>query len=194
MGDDSNRLIVDVSMGTQGRASATFDRDRRYRYRLSRAWAGPQPRVVWCMLNPSHADATLSDRTLDRVIGFSKSWGYGAAEVVNLFAWRSSDPRELKSVADPVGRRNDEAIVDAVLVADEVIVAWGNHGTIANPNTGIPRCQEVMSLFSRRGVSPRALGFTKRGQPRHPLYLPSDSRARGLEDNGQDAARPDQWA
>ena len=61
------------------------------------------PRIVWIMLNPSSATAAEVDPTINRILRFSKRWGHGAAEVVNLFALRATDPNVLKRHFDPVG-------------------------------------------------------------------------------------------
>ncbi len=89
--------LLEAGFGPDGLATATFDRDQKYRYRLSRVWDQSLPRIVWCMLNPSIAGASLSDRTLTRTISFTMSWGGGAVEIVNLFAWRTPYPVDLKS-------------------------------------------------------------------------------------------------
>ncbi len=126
------------------------------------------------MLNPSTATASADDPTIRRVVGFSRAWGFGSAEVVNLFALRAANPRLLVDSTDPVGPANDEAIAAAVSAADEVIAAWGNHGTIENPLTGLPRDEEVLELMAR-GEPWHCLGTTRHRQPRHPLYMPADS-------------------
>jgi hypothetical protein len=167
--------IVEVDVGLDGFAAATFDENHDYRYRLSRVWDDTLPRVVWCMLNPSTASAFRSDPTVSRVISFSRRWGYGAAEVVNLFALRSSFPSKLVLSADPVGSANDAAVSDAVAAADLVIAAWGNHGSLVNPKTGIPRSKEVLDLLDRCEVQVHRLYMTKELQPGHPLYIRSDT-------------------
>jgi hypothetical protein len=155
---------------------ALFDRGRRYRYRLSRTWDETLSGVCWIMLNPSTATASVDDQTIARVIGFSRSWGYGWATVVNLFAYRARDPATLSRVVDPVGPHNDEVIASASTSTSEVILAWGNHGDLVNPVTGQPRCEEVCRLLTSCGVTPRGLALTSRNQPGHPLYLPRSAK------------------
>ena len=140
---------------------ATFSADRRYRYRLWRRWDGARPVVAFVMLNPSTADARRDDPTIRRCIGFAKSWGFGGVEVVNLFAYRTTDPGELRRVADPVGADNDRHIQSAIARADLVVLAWGARA----------RSRRLLSL-----PQARCLGLTRAGQPRHPLYLRSDVR------------------
>ena len=168
--------LLEAGFGPDGLATACFDRDRKYRYRLSRVWDESLSRIVWCMLNPSTASAFESDRTLNKIIRYSRAWGYGAVEVVNLFAYRTPYPSELRLVADPVGLGNDDAIAAAVGQADMVVAAWGNHGMRVNPLTSEPRYVEAIHLFRQAGIRPHCLRSTERGQPGHPLRLPRDLR------------------
>jgi hypothetical protein len=150
--------------------TATFDARKVYRYRLTRTWDVARPSVVWVMLNPSTATASTDDATIRRVVDFSRRWAFGSAEIVNLFALRSTKPDALLRARDPVGPENDDSIADTRASADAIVVAWGSLGAIANPGTGVARCEEVVSLV---GESAMCLGVTKEGQPRHPLYLPA---------------------
>lgn len=166
---------METHQGPDGLATATFDDTRRYRYHLSRVWDESLPTIVWCMLNPSTATASASDPTLARVVGFSRRWGAGGVKVVNLFALRTADPRDLETDQNPVGPGNDDAIAAAAQSTGEVIVAWGNGGTLPNPRTGVPRSVEVQELLDGLGVRLRCLRVTKRGEPGHPLYLGADA-------------------
>ena len=161
---------VDRSTGPHGVATATFDATRAFRYRLSRTWDASGPGVAFVMLNPSTADADTLDPTVRRCVGFARTWGFGSLEVVNLFAFRATDPRDLLRAAAPVGAANDRAIVDAVSAADRVVVAWGARGSHRD------RAAEVAVLLEAAMVRPMALGTTRHGQPRHPLYLRADRR------------------
>jgi len=145
---------------------ATFSACGRFRYRLGRTW-GPGPPLLFVMLNPSTADAREDDPTLRRCIGFAQRAGFGALEVVNLFAYRATDPRELRAAGYPVGPRNDEHIVAAVHDSAAVCLAWGTNAT------RLARVAEVLGLLRGLRASPRCLRLTRDGCPRHPLRLPS---------------------
>lgn len=151
-------------------ASAWFSGCRRYRYLLTRRRIVPgAPLATFVMLNPSTADAFEDDPTIRRCIGFARSWGLNL-RVVNLYGLRSTDPRELRRVDDPVGPHNDEHLADAAWCswADNtpLVAAWGVH---AKPE----RVAAVLALPHMDRLS--ALGVTKSGSPRHPLYLRGDS-------------------
>ena len=138
--------------------------DGNYRYLLRRKWDENAPQITFVMLNPSTADANQDDPTLRKCIHFAKSFSCGSLEVVNLFAYRATNPRELKKIADPVGSRNNCYIELAIRRADLIIVAWGTKGIFQKRN------DEVLNLISGK-QSLHCLGLTKDGHPRHPLYL-----------------------
>lgn len=161
------------SVGLYEAKTAELSPCGRYRYSLGRRWFDDErklQRVCWLMLNPSTADAEFDDATIRRVVRFSFRWGFASLEVVNLFAWRATDPTDLKSAADPVGARNDAAILKAVHAADLVVCAWGVFGCY------LDRGVEVATRLRSEGVTLNALGHTKGGQPRHPLRLSYSER------------------
>ena len=96
--------------------------------------------------------------------------------MVNLFAWRTTHPKELRTeTTDPVGPLNDVAIVEAGEAVGVIIAAWGNNGTMHNPVTGVRRDEEVRALLAEKNPSLHYLRLTKRSQPGHPLYISSIS-------------------
>lgn len=138
-----------------------------YRYTLSRHWAKADPTyALFIGLNPSTADATSDDPTLRRCMAFARDWGFGGLVLVNLFAFRATDPKDMKAAADPIGPRNDDRITTEARHAGVVVTAWGAHGRYLN------RDIKVMRLLTAAGVKMVCLGRTKDGSPRHPLYLP----------------------
>jgi len=147
------------------RRSATFSPCRRYRYVLRRVWDNQQPLVMFVGLNPSTADEHVDDPTIRRCIGFAKRWGYGSLVMANLFAYRSTDPSLLPLVSDPVGPRNDWWLSRLNRNVNLVVVAWGTNGTLFD------RERHVLRLLP----TAHCLGLTKNGQPKHPLYLPTET-------------------
>ncbi len=80
-----------------------------YRYLLRRTWDHGKPRALVVMLNPSTADAEVDDATIRSLVRLLRD-SYGSFEVVNVFAFRSTDPKRLTEPADPVGPRNQPII------------------------------------------------------------------------------------
>jgi hypothetical protein len=140
---------------------AVIDDTEMYRYTLTRIWDRSKRRVCFVMLNPSTADGYEDDPTIRRCIGFAERWGYGSLSVVNLYAFRATDPRELWKTTFPVGKENDTWIERAVLESKCVVAAWG-----AGAKCRV-RTRQVMSLL--KGAV--CLGTSKSGAPRHPLYV-----------------------
>jgi len=152
-------------------SDAVISDDGKYRYKLGRYWTRKDVPVVWIMLNPSSADAVENDPTIRRCISFAKRWGFGGIEVYNLFALRSRDPRSIERADDPVGPKNDYWLTAAARKGRTIIAAWGECQTALKSR----RAAEVMELLVRSGgANPKSLGFTKTGDPRHPLYVRSD--------------------
>jgi hypothetical protein len=154
-------------------ATATISPCGKYRYDLTRTWDVEQPTVVFCMLNPSTADGDKDDPTIRRCVAYAKAWGYGRLVVVNLFAYRATDPDELKSAPDQVGPENDEYIRRHA-TGSVVVAAWG--ANVLKPTSGSlrPRSIHVARLIDEVGDI-RCLGLTRDGQPKHPLYLKRDA-------------------
>lgn len=153
---------------TQSKGStATFSSDRVYRYTLTRVLTdSPQPRkIVWIMLNPSTADDTEDDPTIRRILGFSRKWGFDRLDVVNLFAFRATDPKDMLKASDPVGPDNDRIILEVTEWADLIVGAWGNHGNYRS------RAYQITQLLKACHLDIWCLGCTQSGQPKHPLYL-----------------------
>ncbi len=118
------------------------------------------------MLNPSTADAAKDDPTVAKCVRLARRWGYGALEVRNIFALRSTNPLGLRKVSDPIGPRNNEAIMDCVLSPDTalVIAAWGNHGAY------LGRGAQLRTMLQQTGLSVFCFCLTKENEPAHPLY------------------------
>lgn len=161
----SAALLLSFQVRRLMKKGAVIDKTGFYRYSLWREWDIAKSKIVFIMLNPSKADASIDDPTLRRCISFAKFWDYGSLIVVNLFAFRTASPLELKKVDDPVGKQNDRYLKKAIKSADRVVVAWGNNGKL------MQRDRLVLELLSKHNIQPHCLGITKSGYPRHPLYV-----------------------
>jgi len=145
-------------------SGAEFSPDRIHRYSLWRIWDREKPYAAFVGLNPSTADEQKNDPTVRRCINYARDWGYGGLIMLNIFAYRSTDPGNLYTASDPVGPENDSFIGNVSSRAGVTVAAWGNHGDFLN------RGREVMTLLK----NPHCLKLTKAGCPGHPLYLRKD--------------------
>ena len=150
---------------------AAFSRCQRYRYTLERRWEIKKPakRVVFIGLNPSTADHRVDDPTIRRCMGFARSWGFNELTVVNLFAYRTPYPTELKQASDPIGVYNSRYLGRVIREADLIIACWGRHGTWRNQDT------RLANRFRDRLF---CLAENNDGSPVHPLYQKSTAQPR----------------
>ena len=140
---------------------AIFSEDRKYRYSLSRIWDESKLVVCFVGLNPSTADENIDDPTIRRCMGYAKNWGYGGFVMVNLFAFRATEPLEMMLTEHPIGIMNNIHLKHASKLAAITIMAWGNHGKYMN------RSKDVKQFLGNAHY----LILTKEGEPGHPLYL-----------------------
>lgn len=153
-----------------------------YRYSLMRN-VGSGHRLFLCIgLNPSTADHKTDDPTIRRCKAFAQREDCWSLLMVNLCAFRSKDPQRLKQVPDPVGPDNLAQIageIDAwrydtfgIEGVDDIlaVAAWGN------PGARFPvQVRQTIDLFSLAQIPLYCFGKTGQGQPKHPLYLRSDT-------------------
>jgi hypothetical protein len=141
---------------------ADYSADGVYRWSVERRWA-PGASLCWVGLNPGMGDHDHGPRpTLNRVVSWAKREGCSAVVVVNLFSFRSTDPRALRATSiDVVGELTDAAIVAASSDARVTLAAWGADKAVGT------RSAAVLKLLR----NPVCAGVTKNGEPRHPLYV-----------------------
>ena len=151
-------------------AGATFSPCRTWRYRLWRIVGAPTASgtCLWVMANPSTADELTNDPTVARTLEYSRHWGFLRSEVCNAFAFRSTDPKKLERVDDPVGPDNERHILQAASEADLIVVGWGRIGRLHHQGKRVERWLKAHKLH--------CMGTTKEGFPKHPLYLPASLR------------------
>ena len=100
-------------------------------------------------------------------MGFASDWGYENLTVVNIFAFRTPNPSDLKKAANPEGSYNRSALRKACASADCIVAAWGVHGDHRQQSVRLKR------IWNKHTLS--CLGQTQGGQPLHPLYQPKDA-------------------
>ncbi|WP_347311562.1 DUF1643 domain-containing protein [Defluviimonas sp. SAOS-178_SWC] len=153
------------------RSEALYSDCEAYRYLLSRDW-GEGGRLLYILLNPSTATEARNDPTIERCERRARAAGFGGFAVANVFAFRATDPRDLKRAAEPVGAANDAILAEVATDATMILCGWGAHGG------HLGRGDTVVRLLRAGGHPLWHLGLTQGGQPRHPLYI---GYARGPE-------------
>ena len=88
--------------------------------------------------------------------------------MLNIFGLRSTDPKQLYTTREPIGRENNVWI--KTYLADDcnlVVAAWGNHGDHRK------RGEMVYELI--KDQKPKCFAINKSGHPAHPLYQRNDA-------------------
>ena len=99
---------------------------------------------------------------------FARAWGYGGINVGNTFAYRATDKKHLRLLADPIGPDNDKHLVAMVKASEIDVFAYGQpgHRTLASRGQLVARL-----LIGKAAVVPQVLKLSKQGIPMHLLYL-----------------------
>ena len=147
---------------TMKASSAKFSPDRLHRYALWRVWDNSLPVAMFIGLNPSTADEIKNDNTVTKCINYARTWGYGGMIMSNIFAYRATNPEDMKAVPDPVGPDNDKWLLKLAKEAKLIVAAWGNRGE------HMDRGKAVRELFKNKSM--HCLAMNNTGHPKHPLY------------------------
>ena len=151
---------------------AEFSKDKKHRYYLSRKWSENE-QVLYVLLNPSKANHTKDDPTINRLISISKNLGYGGFNVVNLYTLITPIRNKLYEKKRKFSAKNKKLIAKLVARHNTIVYGWG--ATENEPN-----------WLSNIVKSPLCFNINKNGTPKHPLYLKKEStlkKFRGLKKN-----------
>ncbi len=167
-----------------------FSKCRSYRWILKRELLSGKKTVVFIGLNPSKANSFNNDRTLIRIINFCSRWDYKNIYVINLFGLISKSPNQLTKSKDPVGKNNNLIILNALEfwiknINCDLWLGWGDKGQLYKRDLMVFKLIKNLSKLdsnendhSRRVLS---LGLSKKGNPRHPLYMSNESFLKPFE-------------
>ena len=146
---------------------AVFSCCERYRYSLT--IDGPDDLCCFVGLNPSTADEFVDDPTVRRCRNFARDWGYGGLVMLNAYGFRSTDPKGLLTIDDPVGSGNDDAMIEWFARSPRILLAWGRHADPARA----ARIHELLAPHRSKCV---ALVKNKGSRPTHPLYVAANTQ------------------
>jgi hypothetical protein len=170
----SDKVIAKSFFDTITGSGAIFTRNRKYRYALWRVWNPDRGRVLFVMLNPSIADEVVDDPTQGRCRRFARDWGFGGYMAANIFAYISTDPKEMREARDPVCAQNDAYLKAMHGSSALTVAAWGNGGAVQS------RGVEVLKMLHKTKPV-MCLSLCKNSSPKHPLYLKANLRPRPMK-------------
>lgn len=149
--------------------SAVISDDGMYRYRLEREVQMSGVVFAYFGVNGSTATATENDQTVRKWIGFTKVNDGRRFIVGNAFGFRATDVNALASAVDPVGPDNDAHLAEIILDADILVPCWGSREKL--PPKLRARFDRMRDLIFASGKPVKTWGFSKSGDPLHPLML-----------------------
>lgn len=170
--DPGGKVRLKLPDGVEG--GALFSACGRYRQALTRDWTprGTPPRaVLFIGMNPSVADADVSDPTCHRELGFARAWGFTRYLKGNMLDWRATSPGDLPT--DPeraCSPENLPALEEMAREAEVVVMAYGK---LHKRYDGI--VSGVIARMAASGTPLKCLGLNKDGSAKHPLYLRKDT-------------------
>jgi hypothetical protein len=141
---------------------AKFSNDKKERFSLSRQWDESKRKVLYIMFNPSIADNEKDDPTIRRLINFTIKFNYGGFFVGNIFSLITPYPDQINTL-NGSSKKNVRELKKLVNQVDKVVYAWGN-------------LTEEPKFLKDSVFNPECFGKNLNGSPKHPLYLPSDSK------------------
>lgn len=157
-------------------SAAWFSDDGTMRWELVRCWnEATKPAFrrmcVFVMLNPSTADASFNDPTINRCIAFAKYWGYDGIRVVNLVGFRATKPKDMyawfktQSKAD-LWHHTLRAVTGCTHPdVAKVVLAYG-----CTPIAMRRHEHDVVRAINKT-KNVYNIKLNKDGSPAHPLYL-----------------------
>lgn len=134
--------------------------------RVAEASAQAPPFISICM-NPSFADQTQSDKTVNRLVKASTDNKYHGWLVLNLYPERATNASNLSPYDPNLSKANCDVIERQLrkFAAREILGAWGDlkHPTLQRAKV------DVLDTLDRLGVNLFTFDrLTSGGNPRHP--------------------------
>jgi len=153
-------------------AGAKFNEARTHRQRLWRMWDITKPWLYVVGMNPSTADETENDPTVERCHRRAQMLGYGGIVMLNMQDIIETDSRKLDKMPSEQRCTKENslelelAVDDAAKGHADILCAWGKpgqkYGPVAWFTTRAARANVTLYCLKRNGD----------GSPAHPLYQP----------------------
>lgn len=140
---------------------------------LLRNWDGNKPRLLFIGLNPSKADDKEDDATIRRLIHFSKKRGCGSFMIINLYTKIATKRKDLIAHIKEDG---DLCPGEWILKCHSEPVAWRSYKKVIFMWGGTKQAKERAKYAISRFPFAYCFGHTKDGSPKHPLYLPNNTK------------------
>ncbi len=128
--------------------------------------------------NPSTATPGNLDNTLKSVERLAKNNGYDSWIMMNIYPQRATNPNDIHFEIDySIHQKNLEFI--EVILKNKIRDIWAAWGNLIEKRKFLKHClKDIYMLTTKYNCNWLTIGkITKKGHPRHPLYLKSTSKA-----------------
>jgi len=140
--------MLKISNEIKSIACFSEDRNMAYRYSLTRQWDSSKKKATIVMLNPSKATDLKYDISVMNVHNFFVDYedeSYGSYSILNLFAYRATDPKLLEYRDLNYEKENEKVWDDYFKESDIIVVAWGRDFSKVN----VTLRNEILSQISK---------------------------------------------
>lgn len=155
-----NKTLFEIDRDTSW---AEFSPCRKFRFRLHRRWSNLHApnMVAFIGANPSTANETKGDTTVNKCIHWAQMWGFDGMFMLNAFAHVQTN-MDCDLSQKHVGDQNDFWIKETVDKSIKVVIAWGD---LCEPW----RHQQLLDML--KGKPLYCFGKIASGMPRHPSRI-----------------------
>ena len=142
--------------------------DNNYRYALGTTG----DKTLYCFgINPSTATNIRDDPTIKKVKSAAKKSGFNNVVMLNIYPQRATDPDNLDNkINTKEHKKNLQIIMSVIKNGSTVWAAWGN---LIDKRAYLIDClNEIQCKLKAKNICWVKMDkLTKKGNPRHPLYL-----------------------
>ena len=147
-----------------------ISQDNKYRYALGTHGE----KTLYCFgINPSTATPEKYDNTITRVSKTALKMGFDSFVMLNIYPIRATDPDDLPEKADAAIHLNNIRVVNNVIKDGSTV--WAAWGDLVEIRPWLRHClNAILFAIQEKKINIKWVkmgGLTKKGNPRHPLYL-----------------------
>lgn len=149
------------------KASAEFSDDELYRYWLKRVWNEDKEIGVFIALNPSKATELKCDQTMCNINNLALQWDWGGFYLLNLFAFMSTDKKQMLIAKNPIGEKNNEMIEKICKQSNNIVLSWGEE----KPKLVKDRANDVVQILKKINTNILCLSENSGSGYQHPCII-----------------------
>jgi len=137
-------------------------------------------KILICIgINPSTAKPNEPDKTLKRVKKVAKYNGYSGWIMFNVYPKRNTNPQDLPEMVNDAWHKKNLEVIKNVLGNMTELNVWCAWGTPIEKRKYLKDCLTgILDSFKNENKKVnwlRTENLTKKGHPRHPLYIPIET-------------------